>query len=179
MLSEERHSKSCRSATDFSRAYAQCWHHNRPRALALIEISNFCRVLYMWRLKKTMYPQQFGKRKGLTNLWQRLRSLQSSLAEKRQVIAAVKHQSILGTRHINPPGDGGREKHWTDYFTPSEPLHTSDRSDRSRSDAVQDLRSTDPTNRKYVLDHADYTAPTRQNELDHTDQECICPAWQI
>ena len=26
---------------------------------------------------------------------------------------------------------------------------------------------------KYVLDYADYTAPTRQHELDHTDQECI------
>ena len=38
--------------------------------------------------------------------------------------------------------------------------------------------------RRYVLDHADYTAPTRQHELDrtdhtdhidHTDQESICP----
>ena len=45
--------------------------------------------------------------------------------------------------------------------------------------------------RKHVPDHADYTAPTRQHELnhtdyidhtdhiDHTDQESICPAWQI
>ena len=35
--------------------------------------------------------------------------------------------------------------------------------------------------RKHVLDHADYTAPTPQRELfiDHTDQESICPAWQI
>ena len=38
---------------------------------------------------------------------------------------------------------------------------------------------------KHVLDHAEYTAPTRQHELDHTDhtdhtdQEYICPAWQI
>ena len=29
--------------------------------------------------------------------------------------------------------------------------------------------------RKYVLYHADHTAPTRQHELDHTDQEYICP----
>ena len=27
--------------------------------------------------------------------------------------------------------------------------------------------------RKYVLDHADYTAPTRQHERDPTDQEFI------
>ena len=39
--------------------------------------------------------------------------------------------------------------------------------------------------RKHGLDHADYTVPTRQHELDHTDhtdhtdQEYICPAWQI
>ena len=36
-----------------------------------------------------------------------------------------------------------------------------------------------------VLDHADFTAPTRQLALDHTDhtdhtdQEYIYPAWQI
>ena len=32
--------------------------------------------------------------------------------------------------------------------------------------------------RKYVPDHADYTAPTRQRELDHTDhtdEGYICP----
>ena len=29
--------------------------------------------------------------------------------------------------------------------------------------------------RKYVLDHAGYTASTGQNELYHTDQELICP----
>ena len=29
--------------------------------------------------------------------------------------------------------------------------------------------------RKYVIDHADYTAPRRQHELYHTDQESICP----
>ena len=29
--------------------------------------------------------------------------------------------------------------------------------------------------RKHVLDHADYTAPTRQHGLDHTDQQSICP----
>ena len=33
--------------------------------------------------------------------------------------------------------------------------------------------------RKHVVDHADYMAPSRQRELDHTDNECICPAWQI
>ena len=30
-----------------------------------------------------------------------------------------------------------------------------------------------------MLDHADYTAPTGQHELDRTDQEHICPVWQI
>ena len=39
---------------------------------------------------------------------------------------------------------------------------------------VQDLYSTDPTQEK-ALDHADYTAPTRQHERDHTDQEAIGP----
>ena len=29
------------------------------------------------------------------------------------------------------------------------------------------------------VDHVDYTASTRPHELDHTDQEAICPAWQI
>ena len=29
--------------------------------------------------------------------------------------------------------------------------------------------------RKHVIDHADCTAPTLQHELDHTDQESICP----
>ena len=36
--------------------------------------------------------------------------------------------------------------------------------------------------RQRVLDHADRTASTRKHELDHTDhtdQESICPAWQI
>ena len=42
--------------------------------------------------------------------------------------------------------------------------------------------------RKHVLDRADYKAPTRQGELDHTDhtdhadhtdEGSICPAWQI
>ena len=39
--------------------------------------------------------------------------------------------------------------------------------------------------RKHALDDADYTAPTRQHELDHTDhtdytdQQSVCPAWQI
>ena len=31
--------------------------------------------------------------------------------------------------------------------------------------------------RKYVLDHAGYTAPTLQHELDHTDQESIGPEY--
>ena len=29
--------------------------------------------------------------------------------------------------------------------------------------------------RKRVLDHSDDTAPTPQRELDHTDQEYMCP----
>ena len=29
--------------------------------------------------------------------------------------------------------------------------------------------------RKIVLDHAEYTAPTQQHELDDTDQEYVCP----
>ena len=29
--------------------------------------------------------------------------------------------------------------------------------------------------RKHVPDHADYSAPTRQHGLDHTDREYICP----
>ena len=32
---------------------------------------------------------------------------------------------------------------------------------------------------KHVLHFAHYMAPTRQHELDHTDQEYICPARQI
>ena len=48
---------------------------------------------------------------------------------------------------------------------------------------VQDLCSTDPTQgtRPTAVDRADYTAPTRQHELDHTDhtyhtdQESIYP----
>ena len=45
---------------------------------------------------------------------------------------------------------------------------------------MQDLYGTDPP-RKYVPDHADHTAPTRQHEVDHTDhtdhtdQRSICP----
>ena len=46
--------------------------------------------------------------------------------------------------------------------------------------------STDPTQETCpIVDHAGYTAPTRQRELDHTDhtdhtdQEYIFPAWQI
>ena len=35
---------------------------------------------------------------------------------------------------------------------------------------MQDLKSTDPTQEKMCcVDDADYTAPTRQHELDHTD----------
>ena len=47
---------------------------------------------------------------------------------------------------------------------------------------MQDLYSTDPTpGYLYVLDHADCTASNGQHELliGHTDQEYICPAWQI
>ena len=63
----------------------------------------------------------------------------------------------------------------------------SDRSDRSRSTLdhldpslpywylVQDLYSTYPTQETCPRsDHADYTVPTRQRELDHTDQELTC-----
>ena len=39
---------------------------------------------------------------------------------------------------------------------------------------VQDLNGTDPT-QEICQDHADYTAPTWQHELDHTDQQYICP----
>ena len=31
---------------------------------------------------------------------------------------------------------------------------------------------------KHILDHADYTAPTRQHELNDTDQEIDVP-WKI
>ena len=45
-------------------------------------------------------------------------------------------------------------------------------------DIMQDLSSTDPTQEKCpTVDHADYTAPTRQYKLDHmypgTDQGSI------
>ena len=41
---------------------------------------------------------------------------------------------------------------------------------------MQDLYITDLTGPgKYVLDHADFMAPTRQHELDHTDQGSTCP----
>ena len=33
--------------------------------------------------------------------------------------------------------------------------------------------------RKHALDDVDYTAPTRQHELDDTYLEYICPAWQM
>ena len=33
--------------------------------------------------------------------------------------------------------------------------------------------------RKDVLDHAGYTAFTRQHDVDHTDHKSICYAWQI
>ena len=46
-------------------------------------------------------------------------------------------------------------------------------------DAVQDLYSSiQIQSGKHVLDYADYTAPTRQHELDHTnhtDDQYICP----
>ena len=47
-------------------------------------------------------------------------------------------------------------------------------------DVVQDLYSTDLTQEKGMLDHADYAAPTRQHGLDHAaDQEYIYPAWHL
>ena len=45
-------------------------------------------------------------------------------------------------------------------------------------DAMQDLDSKDQL-RKCVLDEADLMVSTLKNELDHADQEPICPAWQI
>ena len=62
------------------------------------------------------------------------------------------------------------------------------RSDRSRStvdhlnpilpfwDVVEDLRSTDPTHETCPIntDHAHCSNPTRDHELEHTDQESIC-----
>ena len=45
-------------------------------------------------------------------------------------------------------------------------------------DAVKDLYGTYPTQRKPALDYAGDTAPTRQHELDHTDQEIDLP-WKI
>ena len=33
--------------------------------------------------------------------------------------------------------------------------------------------------RKHVLDHAFFTAPAWQHEVDHIDQESICPAGRI
>ena len=36
-------------------------------------------------------------------------------------------------------------------------------------EVVQDLHSTAPTRGNMSLDHADYTGPNRQHELDHTD----------
>ena len=45
---------------------------------------------------------------------------------------------------------------------------------------MQDLHTlAQIQHRTHVLDHADYTAPIRQHELDHAYQESICPAWQI
>ena len=48
-------------------------------------------------------------------------------------------------------------------------------------DVVQDMYicTVQIQPRKPVLDYADYTAPTRQHELEHTDQEFIFPAWHI
>ena len=45
--------------------------------------------------------------------------------------------------------------------------------------AVQDLYSTDPTQETFatIIDHADYTGPTRLHELDrtdHTDRKLLC-----
>ena len=45
--------------------------------------------------------------------------------------------------------------------------------------------ATDPAQETCATDHAEYTGPSRQHELDHTDhtdhtdQESICPAWHI
>lgn len=55
--------------------------------------------------------------------------------------------------------------------------HDLDSQDNNLWDA-QDLYRTDPTQDAF-LDNSDCAAPTRQHDLDHTGQECICPAWQI
>ena len=56
--------------------------------------------------------------------------------------------------------------HDLDNLSPSLPLW----------DVAQDLYNTDPTQETCpTVDHAEYTAPTRQCELDHTDQGSICP----
>ena len=45
---------------------------------------------------------------------------------------------------------------------------------------MQDVCSTDPTQETCpTVGHTYDTASTRQHEPDHTDQESICPAWQI
>ena len=47
---------------------------------------------------------------------------------------------------------------------------------------MHDLHIVQIQPRNHVLDDADHTASTQQQELDHTDhtgQESICPAWQI
>ena len=36
-----------------------------------------------------------------------------------------------------------------------------------------------PGKRFYYVDHAEYAASTRQHELDHTDQEYICPERSV
>ena len=60
----------------------------------------------------------------------------------------------------------GRIDYDLDHLDPNLPLR----------DIVQDPYNTDTVQiqlRKHVLDHADYTAPVQQHELDHTDQESI------
>ena len=44
---------------------------------------------------------------------------------------------------------------------------------------MQHLYSADPNQEKTVLDHADHTAPTRQHQLDHTDQGSICSEFFV
>ena len=67
-------------------------------------------------------------------------------------------------------------------------LHTWNRSDRSSRSQLFFFRdemfcricvSTDPTQESCPIDHAGYTAPTRQRELDHTAQESTRPVWQM
>ena len=44
-----------------------------------------------------------------------------------------------------------------------------------RYDILCRIRIVQIQPKKHILDHADFTTSIRQHELDHTDQESICP----